>query len=895
MECEVETEVDEIEMKRNVLCCAALLATVAACTGACAVDPLVTVRETAMPARYEMDNWQVGGRAEFAYTNGVALVTATGTAFRVYHRWTIPGVPLMKGGVEYVMKTDPAFPGTVTMLLNRMARDKADTNTQVRATAPWRTETRFATGLDASELYKLGGLYFTLPKNAPPSQFRFLGVDAVTRETPAQALRVDVDTGNPHHLVRDGKGEAPVLVLRNPSDRTLAWDVSLVLEDFFGNRRERTLQAKLDPGGEMRRPIDDDLPKGIRYVTIVASSGGTVATNRTSYARIDLHEVTPLQPESEFRLGINYHVGRYTPGFRRLGTDAAVAIGAKLVRSDILQFSGNWRDENTFTWERDAQIVDDLLDHGLAIDAIMWRPPDWALVKEPDGSPGKGGRRVSRPGLLRRYGEMLGARYGTRISYYEVGNEWDMSKPARLPYEDAVRQVREVAEGVKKSCPAAKVIPCGFASESSVRHPSHVIRPMFQENLMRDVQDVVDAHPIHGHGPFKEFSQKIRYFLQWRKEQGVHLPWYANETAITTASMRPTDRAAAVMVWQKILFTWSRGSIDYIWYNLRATSWVDGDKEGGYGMFTADFHPRSAAAAFAAMAATFRHLAADGILFDGKDRQVMRFRGTRAGRDVRVVAGWDMFAANPMDVRVRTDATRAWQVDTMGNRTEVPVSEGIAVWAISRDPSALLLEGASRAEPDAEDAAHEARRPVKVVVPGPEFGSLGEADLLMKEYEQVYEVFKAMPEHVDRTWKWWGDLWVWVNTAYKDGKLSFRFTCRDDVHHPVPEDPLLGDCVVLRMGGWKVLLLAPKGQKPEMRVLVRPAGAKDPPSDAWTLQWTPGYQKTYVFTFDPAAFGFTDEIPFNVRVHDNDGKGFDGWMEYSPLDEEFPAVIRLRK
>ena len=163
----------------------------------------------------------------------------------------------------------------------------------------------------------------------------------------------------------------------------------------------------------------------------------------------------------------------------------------------------------------------------------------------------------------------------------------------------------------------------------------------------------------------------------------------------------------------------------------------------------------------------------------------------------------------------------------------------------------------------------------------------------MKEYEQVYEVFKAMPKHVDRTWKWWNDLWVWVNTAYKDGKLSFRFTCWDDIHHAVPEDPLTGDCVVLRMGDWRLLLLAPKGVKPEVRVLAKPAGAKDPPPGFWTLDWKPGYHKTYFLTLDPAALGFGKEIPFNVRVYDNDGRGFDGWIEYSPLDEEFPAMIRL--
>ena len=53
-----------------------------------------------------------------------------------------------------------------------------------------------------------------------------------------EALRVDVETGNPFHAVRDGKGEKAELVLRNPSDRKLDWNVHLKVEDFFGNSHD---------------------------------------------------------------------------------------------------------------------------------------------------------------------------------------------------------------------------------------------------------------------------------------------------------------------------------------------------------------------------------------------------------------------------------------------------------------------------------------------------------------------------------------------------------------------------------------------------------------------------------------------------------------------------------
>ena len=264
----------------------------------------------------------------------------------------------------------------------------------------------------------------------------------------------------------------------------------------------------------------------------------------------------------------------------------------------------------------------------------------------------------------------------------------------------------------------------------------------------------------------------------------------------------------------------------------------------------------------------------------------------RNGKNVCVIAGWDSFAFKPMAVKVRTDAARVWQVDTMGNREEFSLENGVAQWHISVNPSALYLEDALRAEPDATDAASEAKRPVKIIKPGKEFSEeSADADLLAKEYEQVYEVFKAMPEHVDRTWHWWEDLWGWTSAAWKDGKLTICLTAWDDRHCPKLDDPLQGDCAILRLGGWKILLIG--GDTPLIKVLEKPSGTKTPSNESMSLKWKPGYTQKYIFTFDPAAFGFDQDIPFNFRIYDNDGLGFDGWIEYSPLDEEFPSVIRL--
>jgi len=849
----------------------------------------VTTCESAMRARGLQDNWCGDGRCSVTATDSNICVKALGPTFALRYVGTMPGPPLFAGADEYVLKTSDAKAGNAVLTL-RKVKGK-DAGKTVQLSSPWTDRTTFKAGLSAADAYVLDSVEFACADGQARPSFVLGGLSAVTWGSAASALKVDVETGNPFHLVRREKGEKASLVFRNASDRQIEWKATVSVEDYFGHVDRRSEVVRLKAGEVTRRALEERLSKGIRYVTVVAESGGGTATNRLTYAHVDLHEVTPLQPKGEFRFGVNFHCSRYAPRWQTIGMDAAVAIGAKLVRDDLLHFSGNWRGENEFAWENDAKEVDGLLSRGLAIDAILWWPTDWALIRDADGGLEKSGRRVFRPGLLKRYGELLGERYGERIAYYEVGNEWDMSDPKWLPYEDAVRQVREFAEGLHSKCPSARVIPGGFAAESSVRHPSGVIRPMFQENLMRDLQGWVSAHPVHLHGPYKEFSNKIAFFLQWRKEMGVTLPWYANETSISTTTMRPDDRAAAAIAWQKTLFGWSRGSIDHIWYNLRAVSYDRDDDGCGYGMFTAEFYPRATAAAYAALASTFRHLAADGVLHDGRERQVLRFAGRRDGREVRVVAGWDTFAEGPMDVRVRTDAARALQVDTMGNRTDVLIRDGVAVWQISAHPSALYLEGATKAEPIKADLVREAKRPVKVIRPKAELGGPDTADLLLKEYEQVYEVFKAMPEHVGRTWRWWGDLWVWVNTAWQGGKLQVKLTCWDDVHHPRPEDPLKGDCALVRLGDWKLLLVG--GPNPRVDVKEAPRGRKADATGLMSVTCASGYHTVYVLTVDPKALGLGDEIPFNVRVYDDDGPGFDCWIEHTPFDEEPSVLLKL--
>ena len=137
------------------------------------------------------------------------------------------------------------------------------------------------------------------------------------------------------------------------------------------------------------------------------------------------------------------------------------------------------------------------------------------------------------------------------------------------------------------------------------------------------------------------------------------------------------------------------GSTDYIWYNLRATGWNPSASEDSFGLITPDYRPRATYAAFAALATLIEGGTFDARLVDDDRRHVYRFH-TPGGKGL-TIAGWDALRPKGEVVRIRSDARTAQAVDLMGNRTDLTALDGVWTWTISREPSAIVLEGATHA------------------------------------------------------------------------------------------------------------------------------------------------------------------------------------------------------
>ena len=514
------------------------------------------------------------------------------------------------------------------------------------------------------------------------------------KATAVEALAFDVDTGDPLHLIRGGRG-APTLVFGNLSRGTRRWKGTVRFRDHFGRGFEQAVDVTAAPESTVRVALNRALPfQGMWYVSAeLTGDDGQTGVAEARFAAIDRHEATPILPKPYFRMGINFHAQHYwnTPHFPRV-MDALVASGAKLVRSGGFKFADVAK-ARTNNWTLTDALVKAYRSNGLAINANVYPAPAWARA-EPTAEQKKLRHRMnlpSRDGLFRDFCAAIAARYGTEIDYYEMGNEWDLTSDRILPPVEALRLLREGYAGVKASCPNATVIPCGWAcADSSGLAEKH--NPGLIETFAGTAQDAFDVWALHLHGPFESYAERLqKQFFPMRKRLGLDAkPWYSNETALNTAG---DEEAAARAVWQKILYAWAWGSTDYIWYNLRATGWNPSAGEDSYGLITPDYRPRATYAAFAALATLIEGGTFDARLVDADARHVYRFH-TPGGRGL-TIAGWDALRPKGEVVRIRSDACAAQAVNLMGNRTDLKAQDGVWTWTISREPSAIVLDGAT--------------------------------------------------------------------------------------------------------------------------------------------------------------------------------------------------------
>ncbi len=681
---------------------------------------------------------------------------------------------------------------------------------------------------------------------------------------------------------------------------------------FFGDKFDIPVAVDL-AGGETRRiGLPAVTRKGVwRIAGNITAGDGSSMQAETRFAVIDRHGITPQQPKGSFRMGINYHMDRYSPGDRRLTLDALTACGAKLVRASIGCKMAAVQPNGPDEWKFD--VADENLDllekHGLSLDAGAFGIPRWAAI--PGNRTNEDWRvwALGRPeqNVYEKFCERLAERYGKRIDYYEIGNEWDLGFKGTI--DDAVEIQRMSYLGLKRSNPNVCVIPNGWAAPGDNPQVVRSGHAGFHEAFLRRAGEWFDVHPIHIHGGFADYAAQIEgKFFPLRERTGVSgKPWYSNETSMTSLW---DERSVAYLVWKKVLWAWSRGSVDYIWYNLRGTGWDPKDPEQWYGLVSADYKPRDSYVAFAALSKTFGGKRFRREAFHLASRYVMEF----AGENDITLGAWDETAGGLVAVRVGTDARKAWHVDVMGNRTSVPVENGHATFSFGAAPAALVLDGATFADLDMKalaDIPPPKAKPVSIPADSPG----RKPDFVMDSHGQVHDFYEANPAETGRLWKGPQDLSAkaWLSCCKKG--LRLRVEVVDDVHsQSYPDgDQYMGDDVQvalashLQQGHWEFGLARRDDGTSSVACWLGPAGfdASKAASRVELATKREGSITSYDACIPYEAVGFGPELPyqgfrFNLLVNDNDGDGRDAFIElkrgnFSTKDASAYPFVRISR
>lgn len=513
-------------------------------------------------------------------------------------------------------------------------------------------------------------------------------------------LKYEVLTESPIHVVYDR--EAPVVVSLT-SDETRLLKGTLFAEDYFGNQVGTTVDCKV----VSNETVCVRLPPMKRYgAYIVKSDLEGSRKDVTRFAVLPAREWTQPLAEGKFAMGTQEQLPWYTAEDQAKVIESARMMGSKVVRLNFCSFPRVCKNSPEPDWTEADRYMRILETKGMRIDANIYGFPQWAQKKP--------GMAAPVDGTFETFCRQLAERYGTKITWYEIGNEWDLQSPVKFPTEEAIRIQKEAWRGLKAGNPDVKVIPNGWAYVSTPESKTARVndpKEWIHERVLSEAKGFYDYHAVHIHMEYEGYVGQLQKLFKWRKERGVTAPWFPNETAQSCVFGR--ERIVARNVWRKILYSWAHGAVSYSWYQMRAVNDDPNSAIGGYGLMTPDFHPRYTYAAYAALTRLLTNADFEKAYADTLMRQVLGFDIVRLGEREKIVVGWDALIqddSQPMAVAVSSDAKSVYAYDLNGNAERIaPGADGRYSLYLSSTPRALVFREATRVEIAPEEALKDLR------------------------------------------------------------------------------------------------------------------------------------------------------------------------------------------
>ena len=489
----------------------------------------------------------------------------------------------------------------------------------------------------------------------------------------AAPIQVDVDTGNPVHVLAQGKEANLALVFHNSNPQAVMVGYTIHFQSYNGASFDRHDNVVVPANGSTNQPVRQALSDlGLWYVDYHLEPDGMPRQD----GRLTFAYMTPAGRRQTPPNGIIFGNGGGNLSDPGLENDALAAelCGIDILRCD-LQFDaveprkGVWNEDLLKKFSRG---VDLLHSHGVAVEFLLCYNARWNSTPELSKAADRREWLFSPPVDVeewRKYVAKVVSLYGDKVKYWEVWNETDIIQFWTGTAEQYLTLLKVSHEAVKAVDPKLQVMTSGFAT--LLPHGGRK-DPDFMAKVVKQGAEFFDILAHHQHGSFDQFVQAVDGPLQKIRDTVPGKPLYFNETA---ANRDLGDVTPAELLWKKAIFAWSKGAMGYNWFCLRSGALDVRKTRFNWGIITDDFYPTPTYVSFNTLTTYLRDKRIAGRLdLGGKDYYGYRFDAPGA----TALVSWSTDNASQRTATVvqAPGVRRAYTVDLMGNkRTLLPWRE----------------------------------------------------------------------------------------------------------------------------------------------------------------------------------------------------------------------------
>lgn len=501
-------------------------------------------------------------------------------------------------------------------------------------------------------------------------------------------LELTFHTGLPIPVIRPGYEKEAKLRFRNCRPESVSGKISWQIRDLEGRECATGVCGNEVPPGETTVQIElPPLSYGVYFLTVLQEN--------TPLQTFRYAVMQPSGPTSErasgFLFGVVDHPLSYSWRDQQLEAAAAALCGVKIFR-----FNPLWHVVEPHHGQREYAKIDRLYDlfgkYGIEFQVLFSGTPKWAVGadwKKLTEEKNKRGSWAARPDYdaYAAHVREFAARYRGRSRYYEIWNEADLPQFADFTVDEYLELLRRGYAAIKSADPEAIVMTTGFATTTTnFRVPKQGIL----ERVLAE-RGSYDVIAFHGHGALSTYNSRLDTLFRLRKEAHSQAPWYANETAISSAVTGEVGQA--VVLFQKFLTTWARGGIGFNWYNLRSKGgegFKDSEYENAFGLVTKDYEPKAAYVAYNALAGLYRN----GTFLRNWSNGNLTGYLFRDRDGAQLFAHWNGNELCPESLWLFSGITGTPSlVDLYGNETLLVAESGLLPLRVSKFPATLKVDG----------------------------------------------------------------------------------------------------------------------------------------------------------------------------------------------------------